>query len=414
MNGPVMNDVAKKPRTPKSPVPAGSRASNSATTKTPIVNGNQLANKEQRARSPNASARMSTEKLRQEAAALQKRVAQFRAENQGLKAKVKHLEEDCARKSRQLDKLTQAAKDKAAAAQEQKKGEDGLKQKCVRLEMQLREKEDKLKKLQAAQRHSSETATPEKLHPSKSRLTSSQPRGSSAELAKLREQIERLGQENRRLTFQLKEKDQEIRRLKSQLQPPTAKTAANTKTPTKTPTKAPVKAPPRTLPLPNRSGQRPATSSRAGSATLAVEQRKSVATAKRSNTFSVTRGPPQPDDKMETSAISVESKSTPPDDKPQQTLTNSGVTAPLPAAAVKQKPTAAIKPATSSALPDPKAETVRRNIAAKKIQRVWRAHRRRASNASLAGSQGSSQLSEGSHLSSSSQLSSKGNPPQHK
>ncbi|KAH7948710.1 hypothetical protein HPB49_001174 [Dermacentor silvarum] len=343
MNGPVKNDIPKKPaaapRTPKSPAPAP-RPPNSSATKTPAVNGNQ-APKEPRGRSPNASARMATEKLRQEAAALQKRVAQFRLENQGLKAKVKRLEEDCVRKSRQLDKLTQTAKDKVAAAQEQKKGDDAMKQKCTRLEMQLKEKEDKLKKLQAIQRRSSETATPEKLHPAKSRLTSSQPRGSSAELMKLREQIDRISQENRRLGFQLKEKDQEIRRLKSQLQP-----AAPTKTPVRTPTRTPV---------PGRgSGQRPASSCRVGSA--ATEPRKNVATAKRSNTFSVTRGPPQPDDKTDTSEISVEPRSTPLNSKPQQTLPSSSreVLAP-PAAVVTSKPTATVKPAASSQLLDPKA-----------------------------------------------------------
>ncbi|KAH7956406.1 hypothetical protein HPB52_008871 [Rhipicephalus sanguineus] len=68
-----------------------------------------------------ASARVvATEKLHQEAAALQERVAQVRPEIQGLASKVKRLEEDCARKSRQLDKLAQTAKDKAAAAQEKK------------------------------------------------------------------------------------------------------------------------------------------------------------------------------------------------------------------------------------------------------------------------------------------------------
>ncbi|KAH9365261.1 hypothetical protein HPB48_015937 [Haemaphysalis longicornis] len=285
MNGPaVKNDVSPKPAsatTKPSPAP-GSRHSNANAAKAPAVNGN-LTNKEPRARSPNASARMAAEKLRQEAAALQK----FRAENQGFKAKIKRLEEECARKTRQLEKLTQVSK-------------EALKQKCARLEMQLREKEDKLKKLQnAQQRRSSETATPERQRPSKSRLTSSQPRGSSAELVKLREQMDRISQENRRLTLQLKEKDQEIRRLKSQLQP----------APARTPVKTPVKTTPRT-PVTNRSA-RPANSSRTGSATV---ERKNVVAAKRSNTFSVTRGAPEPDDKMETSAISIESKSTPPED----------------------------------------------------------------------------------------------------
>lgn len=401
MNGPVKNDIPKKPaaapRTPKSPAPAP-RPLNSSATKTPAVNGNQ-APKEPRGRSPNASARMATEKLRQEAAALQKRVAQFRLENQGLKAKVKRLEEDCVRKSRQLDKLTQTAKDKVAAAQEQKKGDDAMKQKCTRLEMQLKEKEDKLKKLQAIQRRSSETATPEKLHPAKSRLTSSQPRGSSAELMKLREQIDRISQENRRLGFQLKEKDQEIRRLKSQLQP-----AAPTKTPVRTPTRTPV---------PGRgSGQRPASSCRVGSA--ATEPRKNVATAKRSNTFSVTRGPPQPDDKADTSEISVEPRSTPLNSKPQQTLPSSSreVLAP-PAAVATSKPTATVKPAASSQLLDPKAEAVRRNHAAKKIQRVWRQHKRRASTTSQAHSEVSG-LSEASQLSQGSQVSSKAKLMEHK
>ncbi|XP_049273794.1 uncharacterized protein LOC119399752 isoform X2 [Rhipicephalus sanguineus] len=234
MNGPVQNDLPKQPaaapRTPKSPAPSAPKSPNSSAPKTPVVNGNQ-APKEPRGRSPNASARVATEKLRQEAAALQKRVAQFRSENQGLKSKVKRLEDDCARKSRQLDKLAQTAK-------------DALKQKCARLEMQLKEKEDKLKKLQAIQRRSSETATPEKLHPAKSRLTSSQPRGSSAELVKLREQMDRISQENRRLSFQLKEKEQEIRRLKSQLQP-----AAPAKTPVKALTRTPTKTPPKTPPV---------------------------------------------------------------------------------------------------------------------------------------------------------------------
>lgn len=409
MNGPVKNDLPKRPaaapRTPKSPAPPAPKPPNSTSAmKTPAVNGNQ-APKEPRGRSPNASARMATEKLRQEAAALQKRVAQFRLENQGLKSKVKRLEEDCARKSRQLDKLAQAAKDKVAAAQEQKKGDDALKQKCAKLEMQLKEKEDKLKKLQAIQRRSSETATPEKIHPSKSRLTNSQLRGSSAELVKLREQMDRISQENRRLSFQLKEKEQEIRRLKSQLQP-----AAPTKTPVKTPTRTPTRTP-----VPSRTNsQRPATSNRAGSA--ATEPRKSVATAKRSNTFSVTRGPPQPDDKTETSEISVESRSTPLNSKPQQSSasSNSSREASAHVAAVgTSKPTATVKPAASNPLPDPKAEVVRRNNAARKIQRVWRQHRRRASTASLAGSELSG-FSETSNLSQGSQLSLKAKPVQQK
>ncbi|XP_075558416.1 uncharacterized protein LOC142590294 [Dermacentor variabilis] len=401
MNGPVKNDIPTKPaaapRTPKPPAPAP-RPPNSSATKTPAVNGNQ-APKEPRGRSPNASARMATEKLRQEAAALQKRVAQFRSENQGLKAKVKRLEEDCVRKSRQLDKLTQTAKDKVAAAQEQKKGDDALKQKCTRLEMQLKEKEDKLKKLQALQRRSSETATPEKMHPAKPRLTSSQPRGSSAELMKLREQMDRISQENRRLGFQLKEKEQEIRRLKSQLQP-----AAAAKTSMKTPTRTPT---------PGRgSGQRPASSCRAGSA--ATEPRKNVATAKRSNTFSVTRGPPQPDDRTDTSEISVEPRSTPPNSKPQQTLPSNSKEVPAPAAAVAtSKPTATVKPAASSQLMDPKVEQVRRHHAAKKIQRVWRQHKRRASLASRSQSEVSG-LSEGSHLSQGSQVPSKAKPTERK
>ncbi|XP_065312323.1 uncharacterized protein [Dermacentor albipictus] len=398
MNGPVKNDIPKKPaaapRTPKPPAPAP-RPPNSSATKTTAVNGNQ-APKEPRGRSPNASARMATEKLRQEAAALQKRVAQFRSENQGLKAKVKRLEEDCVRKSRQLDKLAQTAKDKVAAAQEQKKGDDALKQKCSRLEMQLKEKEDKLKKLQAIQRRSSETATPEKMHPAKPRLTSNQPRGSSAELVKLREQMDRISQENRRLGFQLKEKEQEIRRLKSLLQP-----AAPTKTPMKTPTRTPTRTP-----TPGRgSGQRPASSCRTGSA--ATEPRKNVATAKRSNTFSVTRGPPQPDDRTDTSEISVEPSSTPPNSKPQQTLSSSSREVPAPTAAVAtSKPTATVKPAASSQLMDPKVEQVRRHHAAKKIQRVWRQHKRRASLGSRSHSEASG-LSEGSHLSQGSQVSSK-------
>uniref|UniRef100_A0A131YJK4 Actin cytoskeleton regulatory complex protein pan1 n=1 Tax=Rhipicephalus appendiculatus TaxID=34631 RepID=A0A131YJK4_RHIAP len=411
MNGPVQNDLPRQPaaaprtpKSPKSPAPPAAKSANSTTAKSPVVNGNQ-APKEPRGRSPNASARVATEKLRQEAAALQKRVAQFRSENQGLKSKVKRLEEDCARKSRQLDKLAQTAKDKAAAAQEQKKGDEALKQKCSRLEMQLKEKEDKLKKLQAIQRRSSETATPEKLHPAKSRLTSSQPRGSSAELVKLREQMDRISQENRRLTFQLKEKEQEIRRLKSQLQP-----AAPTKTPVKTPTRTPTKTPP----LPSRgSSQRPASSSRAGSA--ATEPRKNVATAKRSNTFSVTRGPPQPDDKTSTSEITVESRSTLLNNKPQQSSASSNskeASAPAPPVA-KSKPTATVKPAASNPLPDPKAEAIRRQHAARKIQRVWRQHRRRASAASLAVSE-SSMLSETSNLSQGSQMSSKAKPMQHK
>lgn len=412
MNGPVQNDLPKQPaaapRTTKSPAPSAPKSPNSSAPKTPVVNGNQ-APKEPRGRSPNASARVATEKLRQEAAALQKRVAQFRSENQGLKSKVKRLEDDCARKSRQLDKLAQTAKDKAAAAQEQKKGDDALKQKCARLEMQLKEKEDKLKKLQAIQRRSSETATPEKLHPAKSRLTSSQPRGSSAELVKLREQMDRISQENRRLSFQLKEKEQEIRRLKSQLLP-----AAPAKTPAKTPTRTPTKTPPKTPPVPSRgSGQRPASSNRAGSA--AAEPRKNVATAKRSNTFSVTRGPPQPDDKTETSEITVESRSTPPNNKPQQSsASKSSKEASAPATVVtKSKPTATVKPAASNPLPDPKAEEIRRQHAARKIQRVWRQHRRRASVASLGVSE-SSKLSETSNLSQGSQMLSKGNPMQQK
>lgn len=412
MNGPVQNDLPKQPaaapRTPKSPAPSAPKSPNSSAPKTPVVNGNQ-APKEPRGRSPNASARVATEKLRQEAAALQKRVAQFRSENQGLKSKVKRLEDDCARKSRQLDKLAQTAKDKAAAAQEQKKGDDALKQKCARLEMQLKEKEDKLKKLQAIQRRSSETATPEKLHPAKSRLTSSQPRGSSAELVKLREQMDRISQENRRLSFQLKEKEQEIRRLKSQLQP-----AAPAKTPAKALTRTPTKTPPKTPPVPSRgSGQRPASSNRAGSA--ATEPRKNVATAKRSNTFSVTRGPPQPDDKTETSEITVESTSTPPNNKPQQSsASKSSKEASAPATVVaKSKPTATVKPAASNQLPDPKAEEIRRQHAARKIQRVWRQHRRRASMASLGVSE-SSKLSETSNLSQGSQMLSKANPMQQK
>lgn len=412
MNGPVQNDLPKQPaaapRTPKSPAPSAPKSPNSSAPKTPVVNGNQ-APKEPRGRSPNASARVATEKLRQEAAALQKRVAQFRSENQGLKSKVKRLEDDCARKSRQLDKLAQTAKDKAAAAQEQKKGDDALKQKCARLEMQLKEKEDKLKKLQAIQRRSSETATPEKLHPAKSRLTSSQPRGSSAELVKLREQMDRISQENRRLSFQLKEKEQEIRRLKSQLQP-----AAPAKTPAKALTRTPTKTPPKTPPVPSRgSGQRPASSNRAGSA--ATEPRKNVATAKRSNTFSVTRGPPQPDDKTETSEITVESTSTPPNNKPQQSsASKSSKEASAPATAVaKSKPTATVKPAASNPLLDPKAEEIRRQHAARKIQRVWRQHRRRVSVASLGVSE-SSKLSETSNLSQGPQMLSKGNPMQQK
>lgn len=409
MNGPVQNDLPKQPaaapRTPKSPAPLAARTTNSSTAKSPVLNGHQ-APKEPRGRSPNASARVATEKLRQEAAALQKRVAQFRSENQGLKSKVKRLEEDCARKSRQLDKLAQTAKDKAAAAQEQKKGDDGLKQKCARLEMQLKEKEDKLKKLQAIQRRSSETATPEKLHPARSRLTSSQPRGSSAELVKLREQMDRISQENRRLTFQLKEKEQEIRRLKSQLQP-----AAPAKTPVKTPTRTPTKTPPKTPPVPSRgSGQRPASSKRAGSA--ATEPRKNVATAKRSNTFSVTRGPPQPDDKTETSEITVESRSTPANYKLQQSSASSNSKETSAPAVGSSKPTATVKPAGSNPLPDAKAEAIRRQHAARKIQRVWRQHRRRASAASLTASE-SSKLSENSNLSQDSQMSSKAKPMEH-
>lgn len=52
---------------------------------------------------------------------LAQRVAQFRSENQGLKTKVKRLEEDCLRKSRQLDKLSLLAKEKTAAVQEKKR-----------------------------------------------------------------------------------------------------------------------------------------------------------------------------------------------------------------------------------------------------------------------------------------------------
>lgn len=420
MNGPaVKNDVSPKPAsatTKPSPAP-GSRHSNANAAKTPAVNGN-LTNKEPRARSPNSSARMATEKLRQEAAALQKRVAQFRAENQGFKAKIKRLEEECARKTRQLEKLTQVSKDKMAAAQEQRKGDEALKQKCARLEMQLREKEDKLKKLQnAQQRRSSETATPERQRPSKSRLTSSQPRGSSAELVKLREQMDRISQENRRFSLQLKEKDQEIRRLKSQLQP----------APARTPVKTPVKTTPRT-PVTNRSA-RPANSSRTGSATV---ERKNVVAAKRSNTFSVTRGAPEPDDKMETSAISVESKSTPPGDKPEKQASSTGCNTPEAKGAAKPnpsgtsvgsqskpKPAAAVKPtrcgtsldspvplkATKSVdvkkrsasvpLADPKAEALRQNVAAKKIQRGWRSHKGKGSRrGSQASSAETSQLSE--------------------
>lgn len=426
MNGPaVKNDVSQKPASATTkPSPAtGSRPSNTNSTKAPAVNGN-LTNKEPRSRSPNASARMATEKLRQEAAALQKRVAQFRAENQSFKAKIKRLEDECGRKTRQLEKLTQTAKDKMAAAQEQRKGDEALKQKCARLEMQLREKEDKLKKLQnAQQRRSSETATPERQRPSKSRLASSQPRGSSAELVKLREQMDRISQENRRLSLQLKEKDQEIRRLKSQLQP----------APARTPVKTPAKTTPRT-PVTNQRPRPAANSSRTGSATV---ERKNVVTAKRSNTFSVTRGAPEPDDKMETSAISVESKSTPNEDKPVKqasstscktpegkgaatpnaSSTSVGLAAMAPA---KPKPAAAVKPTRSggsldSSVPEkanksadikirsaslplsnPKAETLRRNVAAKKIQRVWRSHKKEKNSkqGSRASSAEMSQLSE--------------------
>ncbi|KAH8037788.1 hypothetical protein HPB51_017288 [Rhipicephalus microplus] len=231
---------------------------------------------------------------------------------------------------------------------------------------------------------------------------------SSAELVKLREQMDRISQENRRLTFQLKEKEQEIRRLKSQLQP-----AAPAKTPVKTPTRTPTKTPPKTPPVPSRgSGQKPASSKRAGSA--ATEPRKNVATAKRSNTFSVTRGPPQPDDKTETSEITVESRSTPANYKLQQSSasSNSKETS-APAAAVgSSKPTATVKPAGSNPLPDAKAEAIRRQHAARKIQRVWRQHRRRASAASLTASK-SSKLSENSNLSQDSQMSSKAKPMEH-
>ncbi|CAN8015241.1 unnamed protein product, partial [Ixodes persulcatus] len=157
---------------------------------------------------------VTTEKLRQEAAPFKKKVVQFRVENQSLKTKVKRLEEECLRKTRQVDKLTLLSKEKTAVAQDKKKEDDVLKRKCIKLEVQWREKEDKLRKLQSSQKNLSEAT--DKPQPPRSRLPLNSYEATSAELIKLREQMERLGQDNRHLTLQIKEKDHDIRGLKSQ------------------------------------------------------------------------------------------------------------------------------------------------------------------------------------------------------
>ncbi|CAN8003010.1 unnamed protein product [Ixodes hexagonus] len=301
----------------------------------------------------------STEKLRQEAAALQKKVAQFRVENQSLKTKVKRLEEECLRKTRQVDKLTMLSKEKSAVAQDKKKEDDVLKQKCMKLEVQLREKEDKLRKLQSSQKNQSESA--DKPQPTRSRLSLNSHGGTSAELIKLREQIDRLSQDNRRLALQIKEKDQEMRRLKSQANPQ-----------------------PSTLPraaTASRS-QRPASSSRARS----TSEAKRVATAKRSDTFSVSRS--------QMAALSNgPSGPTPPGGKQTEV--------------VKKRKQEELSTSSSSSLPkeklrgtkqqnqpkppetNPQVERVKRNVAAKKIQRGWRNYRKRKSSDASTSSIGS-------------------------
>lgn len=265
---------------------------------------------------------------------------------------MKRLEEDCLRKSRQLDKLSLLAKEKTAAVQEKKREDDGLRQRCSKLELQLRDRDEKLRKLQGTQKSQSESAILESSRAPRSRLMSSnQHGGTSAELTKLREQIERLSQDNRRLALQVKEKEQEIRRLRCQSQLTPAPTRAATA---------------------NRS-QRP-NSSRTGSAS---QPKRTVTTAKRSNTFSVTRGPLIPDSEQKASAVTAEKQTELASKQPQRehpigaskSMEKAGPPAKLQQSA-KAKPTELL---------DPRAENVRRNMAAKKIQRGWKDHKRRKS-----------------------------------
>ncbi|CAN8008057.1 unnamed protein product [Ixodes pacificus] len=358
-----MNGVGTNAKAPAS----AARSSTNSSSPKPLTNGPSKSSsdgtqngRETRGRTPNSSAtasarattdklrqEASTEKLRQEAAALQKKVAQFRVENQSLKTKVKRLEEECLRKTRQVDKLTLLSKEKTAVAQDKKKEDDVLKQKCIKLEVQLREKEDKLRKLQSLQKNLSEAT--DKPQPPRSRLSINSHGGTSAELIKLREQMERLGQDNRRLTLQVKEKDQEIRRLKSQANPqPSASRAATA----------------------SRS-QRPASSSRVKS----TGEAKRVVTAKRSDTFSVSRS--------QMAALSNGSSAATPFGGKQTEVVKKRKEEQTAASREKSHGTKQQHGNPKPPETDPKVERVKRNVAAKKIQRGWRNYRKRkASNAS--------------------------------
>ncbi|KAG0430678.1 hypothetical protein HPB47_022480, partial [Ixodes persulcatus] len=285
----LMNGVGKNAKAPAS----ADRSSTNSLSQKPVTNGPDLPDLRwmelrtaekpvdircaQSATTDKLYQEASTEELSQEAAALQ-----------NLKIK----------KTRQVDKLTLLSKEKTAMPQDTKENEV-LRQMCMTLEVQLCEKADKLRKLQSSQKNLLEAM--DKPQPPKA----------------------------------VKEKDQEIRRLKLQANSQQSASRAATA---------------------SRS-QRPASSGRVKS----TSEAERVVTAKRSDTFSVSRS------QMAALQTEVVKK------RKEEQSTVSVFSASRGKSHGTKQQHGNLKPPETG----PKMKRAKRNVAAKKIQRGWRNHRNR-------------------------------------
>lgn len=333
---------------------------------------------------PSRTSTAIVERLRTEVAALQRTITNFRAENQSLKAKAKRLEEESLRRARQIDKLVLASEQtKSVAASEKKKDGEAmnlLKQKCLKLERSLREKENALRRIHSAEKHiprtqaSQVTSLPQTRRQMSKELPHKATGVSSStlevELSRLRDSLHRLTEENRRMAQHLKEKEQELRQLKQQLR---QRTTAHETFATR------------------RTGARSTVSkerNRAGSATLETKQQRVASLPKRSNTFNVGKRTAPGEQRHGTPAsVDVRGTDTYGQNERKKSVGESSDAVNPSVGPVRHQEGVTGKPS------GPSAGKMREEVAATKIQRTWRDHRKRKTTKSAEASLEGSQLS---------------------
>ncbi|XP_015906585.1 IQ domain-containing protein E isoform X2 [Parasteatoda tepidariorum] len=188
-----------------------------------------------------------TKELKNDIAKLKKELATIKTENSILKVKVRRVDDENIQKSKQIEKLRvelkAAQKSEVASSKKSKESELLLlRQKCLRLECALKEKDAIIKKLRgesplksaetdfstqevgketsdnddSKQQTSYDSKLGKKYSATRSALSRTT-QSSKGEVTKLRDMIHKLEKENQDLQQQVKEKGDEVRRLKVHL-----------------------------------------------------------------------------------------------------------------------------------------------------------------------------------------------------